>query len=381
MKTCWITLLGSLLLLEGCGGNAGSNADSVGIDSTYGPVSTRSVGGVAEPVIMQGAHSSVTGVFGANFSNATVSLRPDNQLNEEELLATTTIAFSDSGRPVLLNYGTGAKYALNPESPIYSSDSSPSFSANGSLILTSEFDMVQAPELFLYASDGSSRIKVPYGGYLSNPNLNGPGTKITFAINYDIWTVNKDGASPQNLTRSDDYEFRPKWNPSGTKIGYMKYVFPTFRFWEMDAAGGGQVQKAVPILNITSWDYNPTGTEIVVVNTNDGFNRIDRCNLASGASQNIVTTTDELSDVTWSPEGSRVAYYRTNARGTSIESARLIDGSTSTILPATNRNSLVSLEWGPLVQKRSFIASSGSVLGATNRRQVCQLPRLRRGDP
>jgi hypothetical protein len=102
------------------------------------------------------------------------------------------------------------------------------------------------------------------------------------------------------------------------------------------------------------------------VNTNDGFNRIDRCNLASGASQNIVSTTDELSDVTWSPEGSRVAYYRTNASGTSIESARLFDGSTSTILPATNRIGLVSLEWGPLVRKRAFIASSNSVLGSTS---------------
>ena len=295
-----------------------------------------------------------------------MSLPPDNQLNEDELLGTTTLAYSDNGRPALVDYGTGTRYSLNSDVPVYVSSASPSFSANGSLVLTTEYDNPTSPELFLYASDGSSRTKVPYTGFVSAPNLNGAGTKIAFVQGGDIWTMNTNGTSPMSVTKNADYETQPKWNPSGTKIGYLKLVGSSSRFWEMDTAGGAQAEKVVPFTSFNSWDYNPTGTEIVVATAWGGNNRIDRYNLISGSRQNILSTTDYVADVTWSPDGSRVAYVRSGPSGIRIESARVSDGSTSVIQPITNEFAQTNIEWGPLVRKRSFIASSSSVLGATN---------------
>jgi Tol biopolymer transport system component len=366
MKTCWLPIPGILLLLMGCGGSSPSSVESLGTESTYGPVSTRSVGGVAEPVVMQGAYSSVTGVFGANFLNATVSLPESNQLNSEELLGNTMLAYSDSGRPVLVDYGTGKRYSLNSDVPVFSNIASPSFSANGALVLTVEYDTPTSPELFLYASDGSSRTKVPYTGFVSTPNLNAAGTKIAFVQGGDIWTMNTNGSSPTRVTTNDDYETQPKWNPSGTKIGYLRFIGGSARFWEIDTSSGVQVEKVLPITSFSSWDYNPTGTEIVVATAWGGNNRIDRYNLISGSRQNILSAADSVAGVTWSPEGSQVAYVRSGASGVRIESARVSDGSTSVIQPITSEFAQASVEWGPLVRKRSFIASSSSVLGATN---------------
>ncbi|MFZ4507557.1 MAG: hypothetical protein ACOYON_07665 [Fimbriimonas sp.] len=102
MKYSWFALLASFLALTGCGGGLSPAGDTGGTDRVYGPISTRSIGPVAEPVFMQGSLSSVTGVFGANFLNATVALPPENQLNEISLLNTTMLFYSDTGRPVAM---------------------------------------------------------------------------------------------------------------------------------------------------------------------------------------------------------------------------------------------------------------------------------------
>jgi len=131
---------------------------------------------------MQGSQSSVTGVFGANFLSAAVTLPPENQLNELALLDTTLLAYSETGRPALLDYGTGTSYTLNSAAPVYANTCSPTFSGNGSQVAAAEFDNKLSPDIFTYNIDGSGRAKVPNTSHAVNPSWSPVSAKIAFSL-------------------------------------------------------------------------------------------------------------------------------------------------------------------------------------------------------
>ena len=356
--------LASVLVLAGCGGNAASRTETATVDNVFGLVSIRSVGGVAEPVTMQGSQSSVTGVFGANFLSAAVTLPPENQLNELALLGTTMLVYSDNGRPVLLDYGTGTPYALNPAATVWDNSCSPTFSGNGAQIASVEYDTVSSSDIFTYNIDGSSRTKIPNTSNAITPNWSPVSSKIAFSSAGDIWVVSTNGTGLTKLTSNADLESKPRWNPSGTKIRYIRVVSGVATLWEMDAAGGQQRQLVTGNGPILSWDYDPTGDEVIFVTDHNGGRSIYRSSLAGGPKIELLFTTDLITSVTWSPQGSHVAYIREGAAGSGrIEALRLSDNTTSTVKTLATPASANRLEWGPLVRKRSFIAASSPVLG------------------
>jgi hypothetical protein len=362
--------LASLLVLAGCGGNVVSRTETATVDNVYGLVSTRSVGGVAEPVTMQGSQSSVTGVFGANFLTAAVTLPPENQLNELALLSTTMLVYSDNARPVLLDYGTGTPYALNPAAPFSDHSCSPTFSGNGAQVASVEYDTVSSSDIFTYNIDGSSRTKIPNTSNAVNPNWSPVSSKIAFSSAGDIWVVSTNGTGLTQLTFNTDAESKPRWNPSGTKIGYIRVAPGVLgaagiaNLWEMDATGGQQRQVVAGLGSIQSWDYDPTGDEVIFVADHNGGRSIYRLPLAGGPKTELLFTTDVITSVTWSPQGSHVAYIREGAAGSGrIEALRLSDNTTSTVKTLATTVNANRMEWGPLVRKRSFIAASSPVLG------------------
>ena len=352
------------MFLSGCGGSTASSADSAGVDHAFGPIATRSVGGIAEPVTMQGSQSSVTGVFGANFLSATVALAPENQLNELALLNTTTLAYSNIGRPALLDYGTGSIYALNPATAILSYNCSPTFSGTGTQIAAAEKEGYLTKDIFVYSIDGSSRTRITNGLDVSSLSWSPVGSKIVFSQGGDIWVINSNGTGLTNLTNSPGGEFRPRWNPSGTKIGFTKNVDGDQHFWEMDANGSNQVEKVGGLGNIASWDYDPTGNEIVFITDVASNDYIYRVSLVTFASYNLLSAgSDVIKDVTWSPQGSHIAYIREIGGAPRIEAMRLSDRTTTNVRSLLTTSEVTGLEWGPLIRKRSFIAPTSGVLG------------------
>lgn len=357
--------LAAVGVLAGCGGTAPTLGGG-GIDRNYGPVITRAVGGVQEPVSASTSYAGVSGVFGANFIGASVNLPPETMLNEEAILGTTMLAYSVNGRPMLHEYGTGMQYHLNPQVPVFANVCSPTFSGTGDQICTTEYDQPTGQfQLFTYNSDGSGRTRITSGaGWCVNPSWSPVSTKIAFGINGDIWSINRDGSGLTQLTATAESETLPRFSPSGAKIYYVKNSGGIRQVWEMNTNGTGQIATAVNLGSspVYGMDLDPSGTEVALVTYSAPNYTISRRTLATGQTSYLLfSTPDEINGVTWSPTGSHIAYARDGA-SPRIETVRIRDGSTQTLRSISSTFAEGTPEWGPVVRKRSLIAASG-VLG------------------
>jgi dipeptidyl aminopeptidase/acylaminoacyl peptidase len=79
----------------------------------------------------------------------------------------------------------------------------------------------------------------------------------------DIWKVSTTGGEPEKLTGTDGKYLNPRWNPSGTKIGYLSSQSGTFQIWEMNPDGTGAVRKSDYPAGINSFEYSPDGSKIL----------------------------------------------------------------------------------------------------------------------
>ncbi|MFZ4507556.1 MAG: TolB family protein [Fimbriimonas sp.] len=252
---------------------------------------------------------------------------------------------------------------LNPTAPPYINTCSPSVSGNGTQIVSSEYDSPTNSDLYVTNTDGSGRVQITNGTNAITPNWSPVSSKIVYSQGGDIWVINSNGTGATRLTTTTEIELQPKWNAAGTKIGYLRAVGFAYHFWEMDANGANQTSKISTAGTISSWDYDPTGNEIVAI---AGYpnRQIMRQSLVSGANLTLVPPSgDYLEGVTWSPQGSHIAYVRDGGGYARIESMRLNDRATLNVRTLSSSSLEASPEWGPLVRRRPFIAATGGVIG------------------
>lgn len=357
-KRLWI--VGALVLgLAGCGGGGAPATEDAGRDQNYGPVSTRAVGGVQQPVTMVGSNSGVTGVFGANFTNVTVNMVPENQLNEDALDFQSYLSFCFENRPRLIDMSDGSISSPNPMFGQLSNACDPQFSAGGGQLVTSEFDpSTSFFEIFTINVDGSGRFKVTSGpGSKFAPALSPTASKIAFYQYGDIWTINTNGTGLTQLTNNADVETYPRFSPDGTKIGYLRQVGSSTEFWTMTSAGATQ-SMAYNLLPIAGWDWHPNGTEIVIGATSGGSTYgVARATLNPVSTRWIQTTNAPPYRITYSPTGARVAYEDYPPSGGLIQIVKVQDHSVSTLRPLATSEYLG--DWGPLPRKRQFVGAGG----------------------
>ena len=115
------------------------------------------------------------------------------------------------------------------------------------------------------------------------------GTRIAYGSGNGIWTVNSDGAGPQQLTTSGA---APVWSPDGAKIAYVNRGI-----WVMNSDGAGPQQLttsgAAPV-------WSPDGAKIAYVNRGIWVMNAD------GANPQQLTGTG--SSPAWSRDSTRIAY-------------------------------------------------------------------------
>jgi dipeptidyl aminopeptidase/acylaminoacyl peptidase len=79
----------------------------------------------------------------------------------------------------------------------------------------------------------------------------------------DIWKVPTTDGEPEKLTGSDGNYQNPRWNPAGTKIGYLSSQSGSSQLWEMNPDGTGAVRKSDFLSDINNFEYSPDGSKIL----------------------------------------------------------------------------------------------------------------------
>jgi len=331
----------------------------------FGPLTTRAIGPVSAPVVMQGSRSTVTGIYGTRFSNLAVQLQAGTNFDAEELdMTQTMLGMSFSNVPALYDVASGQTVRVDPTAPVYGNDCTMTISPNGEKIIASTWNVAaNAFTLSTMNIDGSSKTPASVASvWYSSPSYNAAMSRILYSRDGDIYMSNPNGSSEVNLTSTlGSSEFAPKFSPDGQKIGYLRVnpVSGVYEFWEMSLTGTGQTAKLTSF-SVRSWDY-ALGGDVWLTNGTALF----RGNPTAGAYYSLLTAggTDSFSSICCSPNGALVAYQRTSGAANTIE---LFDISSlsSTFLRTLPPGAYLN-DWAGLPRKRSFIGASGAAMNTT----------------
>jgi len=202
--------------------------------------------------------------------------------------------------------GSGVTQLTNNLNPSFYYAEFPNWSADGKQIA---FD-VNSRTLYAVNGDGSGLTALTNDASIVHefPSWAPDGKKLAFDSNLngflDVYTMNVDGSSVQQLTYGDA-DIHPAWSPDGTKIAFQRGVFGNI--FIMNADGSGQTELTDSFSDeLPSW--SPDGTKIAFDSRRSGNYQIYVMN----ADGNGVTrvTNDSATDwgPAWSPDGTKIAF-------------------------------------------------------------------------
>ena len=112
------------------------------------------------------------------------------------------------------------------------------------------------------------------------PSPSADGRHVAFQAfrghGWNIYSMNADGSNQVDLTKTEEpvINFEPSFSPDGSKILFMRQVFPIGQqdIWIIDADGTGAVDLTnSPGLNEIAAEFSPDGTKIVYISTEPKF--------------------------------------------------------------------------------------------------------------
>ena len=243
---------------------------------------------------------------------------------------------------------------------------SPSWSADGSLIAFG----VQTPtahlEIYTMAPDGSAAAQRTTLGSAAFPAWSPDGSKLaigSFLGSWNIWRVDRNGTSPVQLTDNPGDDISPSWSPDGSKIAFQSTRDGDREIYVMNADGSNETNVSNNHGDEEdSPDWSPDGTKLLFTRTN-----------LSLASNIVVMNADGTGATviapgrygTWSPDGKRIAMRRSSTIGGATDVYTMnADGSGVTRVTRDGRGK-VFLDWQPLHAGRvtqTIVASPDSIV-------------------
>ena len=223
----------------------------------------------------------------------------------------------------------------------------PSWSRDGTRILFTSNLGGGAMEIWLMDPDSGNKRQLTFGTRGGNftPVESPDGSYIAFSglrtdIGHpEVWVMNSDGSNPRRLTRTiahpgqqNIWSLHPSWSPDGSKIAYASTSSGTTQIWIVNSDGSSPEQLTdglgpeYPHANVPNWSLDGKRLTFWA-----GFERqygeVWTINPDGSDVQRVTDTPDPTNsdDPHWSPDGEKIIFGRgmqgdramwtTNAKG------------------------------------------------------------------
>ncbi len=133
--------------------------------------------------------------------------------------------------------------------------------------------------------------------------------------NYEIYVMDADGGSRENLSNHPVDDMDPDWSPDGTKIAFVSDRNDgEYQIYVMDADGSNQIRLTDGPRRKRMPDWSPDGRKIVFA-VHDG---IDHIEVMDADGHNRVMLENNASGPSWSPDGGKIAFVSGRDGGAEI---------------------------------------------------------------
>ena len=164
-------------------------------------------------------------------------------------------------------------------------------------------------------ADGSNAVRLLTSAVQDNsPAWSPDGTQIAFSRDVDIYVMDADGSNLLQLTSnvlgSAPADSVPAWSPDGTEIAFMRaFTNTNIEIFKINANGGTPEQLTFNGVNSRFPNWSPDGTEIAFDRGPAGTAQIWRMD-TDGMNQVQITSAPGDQNPAWSPDGAQIAFTR-----------------------------------------------------------------------
>jgi TolB protein len=155
-------------------------------------------------------------------------------------------------------------------------------------------------------------IKLTDGKNYNHPSWSPDGSKLVYASDQGIWTMNRDGSGAVRLYNTLSWTGDPVFDPAGTQIYYAAesktaYSARYISLHVMNADGSNNV-KLTGTSDSREPSVSPDGSRIAYISKLSGNYDIWVMDISSRKSVQITDNKSDESSPSWSPDGSRLLY-------------------------------------------------------------------------
>ena len=161
--------------------------------------------------------------------------------------------------------------------------------------------------------------------------------------NYDIWTMDSNGANLASRTSNAAFDINPALSTDG-RIAFISDRGGNFDLYTMNLDGTGLVQRTSTSSGESSPDWSPNNTEITFVRSGEIIVKP----LISGTERDLTAGADYSDTPSWSPNGLRIAFTSDRTPDTTIQfDIYAIDAANGANLTRLTTAGADALDWSP----------------------------------
>jgi hypothetical protein len=358
MREYWKVLLGSMVLLAGCGGGQVSqNGAGVGTTIQVGQATIGYSGKVSPRTSTALAGSvSVVGMSGSPFTN--LILAPTPRLSD------TTIAYvTQDGTIYTVSDGVTTEVFSGPNQL-----QAATFTGDGRIAFSMYDPPTGETQIFTCYYDGSGVRRITSSG-VNHYNVAWSPNNLHMAFEdfntKSIFTCNSDGSGEKKILSNSA---NPAWAPDSSTLAYVAYGSKN-QVYSLTPGGTPKlVTGSFAGDNCGEPEWSPDGSKIALSVDNGTSVNIYEVNPTSPT--NWVKLEGGLGYDTqpgWSPDSKELVFRRApsyTSRSWSLFTANADGSMPSVIAPADSAGLGLGASWSPYLSSRTFIGSGGA-LGST----------------
>lgn len=212
-------------------------------------------------------------------------------------------------------------------------------------------------EIYLMNPDGTSVEQLTdnsAGDF--NPAISHDGTRIAFVSDRgtktDIYIMDVDGSNVEQLTASDSYAGDPAWSPDDTQLAFTDDRNQHSEVFTISVNGNNLQQVTGSDYSASNPSWSPDGQKIAFHRSaNVHYQFVIYTINPGGTDLNKLTVADNSNETepAWSPDGSRILFRKSSDLWTMSST-----GTDKTQLTSTPGKQEVSPSWSPDGQKIAF---------------------------